>query len=72
MVGGSAHTVAMGGYFQGGGHSPLSPKLGLGVDQIISFTMVTVDGDIIDVTKTGKNLYLCFTPAALLPSNDHQ
>ena len=58
MVGGSAHTVAMGGYFQGGGHSPLSPKLGLGVDQIISFTMVTVDGDIVDVMKNGETLYL--------------
>ncbi|XP_074652771.1 uncharacterized protein LOC141907101 [Tubulanus polymorphus] len=52
-VGGAAHTVAMGGWFLGGGHSPLSRKLGLGVDQILSFAVVLPDGEIANVSATG-------------------
>ncbi|KAF7791875.1 hypothetical protein EIP86_002899 [Pleurotus ostreatoroseus] len=33
-----------GGWFQGGGHSALSPKYGLGVDNAIQLTVVTADG----------------------------
>ncbi|KAK7484359.1 hypothetical protein BaRGS_00024364, partial [Batillaria attramentaria] len=44
IVGGSAHTVAMGGYTQGGGHSPMSRMLGLAVDNLLAATIVLPDG----------------------------
>ncbi|KAL1914343.1 uncharacterized protein VTP21DRAFT_8982 [Calcarisporiella thermophila] len=45
VVGGNALTVgAAGGYVQGGGHSALSPKYGLSVDNVLQFTIVTADG----------------------------
>lgn len=53
VVGGSAPTVATGGYTQGGGHSPLSPMLGLAVDSTLGFTIVTADGSIITTTESG-------------------
>ena len=40
IVGGSAHTVAMGGYTQGGGHSPICRQLGLAVDSLLEATIV--------------------------------
>ena len=40
IVGGSAHTVAMGGYTQGGGHSPICRHLGLAVDSLLEATIV--------------------------------
>ncbi|KAK1230625.1 hypothetical protein PQX77_006277, partial [Marasmius sp. AFHP31] len=36
---------AAGGWIGGGGHSALSPKYGLGVDNAIQFTIVTANGD---------------------------
>jgi FAD/FMN-containing dehydrogenase len=33
-----------GGWITGGGHSPLSSKFGLGVDQVLSLQVVTADG----------------------------
>ncbi|KAK7484360.1 hypothetical protein BaRGS_00024365 [Batillaria attramentaria] len=45
MVGGSAHTVAMGGYTMGGGHSPISRSLGLCVDNLLEATII-LDYDI--------------------------
>ncbi|XP_067676911.1 uncharacterized protein [Haliotis asinina] len=53
VVGGSAHTVAMGGYTLGGGHSPMSRSLGLAVDNLLEVTMVTVDGSIVNATASG-------------------
>ncbi|KAF8163701.1 hypothetical protein B0H34DRAFT_672644 [Crassisporium funariophilum] len=46
VVGGSDESVAViGGYTQGGGHSPLSATLGLGVDRVqLQFKVVTPDG----------------------------
>ncbi|KAI0265565.1 hypothetical protein BC834DRAFT_165693 [Gloeopeniophorella convolvens] len=35
---------AAGGWFQGGGHSVLSPTYGLGVDNLLQATIVTADG----------------------------
>ena len=35
VAGDAAVVVAAGGYLQGGGHSPFSPFLGLGVDNVI-------------------------------------
>jgi len=36
---------AAGGWLLGGGHSALSPKYGLGVDNVLQFTVVTSPGD---------------------------
>lgn len=33
-----------GGWITGGGHSPLSSKFGLGVDQVLSLQVVTAEG----------------------------
>ena len=56
-VGGSAHTVSPGGYTLGGGHSPVSRTLGLGVDSVLEFTMVTADGSIVAVTQNSKKCF---------------
>ena len=53
-VGGSAHTVSPEGYVLGGGHSPVTRKLGLGVDQILEFTLVTADGSAVNVSENGS------------------
>lgn len=46
VVGGYAGTVsASGGWVQGGGHSVLSPVLGLGVDRVLQYRLVTPDGE---------------------------
>ena len=67
-VGGSAHTVSIGGYMLGGGHSPMTRMLGLGVDSILEITLVTAQGDIVTATNTCKlhkygkitfKLYMC-------------
>lgn len=45
VVGGSDKTVgAAGGWLQGGGHGALSPSMGLGVDRVLQFRVVTPDG----------------------------
>jgi len=47
VVGGGAHSVgAAGGWLLGGGHSPLSFTYGLGVDNVIQFTIVLADGSV--------------------------
>jgi len=44
-VGGTAATVVpAGGYFQGGGHSALSPTLGLAADNCLEISVVIADG----------------------------
>lgn len=35
---------AAGGWLQGGGHSSLSPRYGLGVDNVLEIEIVTADG----------------------------
>ncbi|KAF5361121.1 hypothetical protein D9758_009078 [Tetrapyrgos nigripes] len=45
LVGGSDRSVgASGGWLQGGGHSMLSNTMGLGVDRVLQFKVVTPDG----------------------------
>ncbi|KDQ14470.1 hypothetical protein BOTBODRAFT_342903 [Botryobasidium botryosum FD-172 SS1] len=45
VLGGATSSVgAAGGWALGGGHSFLSPQYGLGVDNILQFAVVTVDG----------------------------
>ena len=43
-VGGACTTVAMGGYYLGGGHSPLTRSFGLAVDNVMGISMITLDG----------------------------
>ncbi|CAF3195138.1 unnamed protein product [Rotaria sp. Silwood2] len=44
-IGGTSGTVsAVGGYLQGGGHSPLSRWKGMAVDQVLEYDVVTADG----------------------------
>ncbi|KAF9061173.1 hypothetical protein BDP27DRAFT_1406835 [Rhodocollybia butyracea] len=46
IVGGYSETVgASGGWIMGGGHSVLSPTLGLGVDRVLEYKLVTPDGE---------------------------
>ncbi|CAE7193056.1 unnamed protein product [Rhizoctonia solani] len=48
IVGGAARTVgAAGGWIQGGGHSPLGAMYGMGVDNVLQFTVVKADGKIV-------------------------
>ncbi|KAI1122431.1 hypothetical protein F5Y10DRAFT_254122 [Nemania abortiva] len=51
VVGGSSKTVSVGGYLTGGGHSILSPRLGLGADNVLELEMVTPMGDIITANE---------------------
>lgn len=46
-VGGTGDTIGLGGYLTGGGHSPLSAKLGLAVDQVLEMEVVLPSGDIV-------------------------
>ncbi|MCO5611704.1 hypothetical protein L7F22_065962 [Adiantum nelumboides] len=48
VVGGMSGSVSTaGGYMQGGGHSPLSPLLGLAADNILEMEVVTADGNLV-------------------------
>ncbi|GAB5592368.1 hypothetical protein Unana1_07268 [Umbelopsis nana] len=56
VVGGTGTSIAAaGGYVGGGGHSPLSPRFGLAVDNCLQFTVVLASGELIvanDVQNT--------------------
>ena len=45
LVGGTGDTIGLGGYLTGGGHSPLSAKFGLAVDQVLEMEVVTASGE---------------------------
>ncbi|KAG8736932.1 hypothetical protein FRC10_008705 [Ceratobasidium sp. 414] len=48
IVGGAANSVgAAGGWLQGGGHSPLGSMHGMGVDNVLQFTVVKANGKIV-------------------------
>ncbi|KAB5595771.1 ER-derived vesicles protein ERV41 [Ceratobasidium theobromae] len=52
VAGGAARSVgAAGGWVQGGGHSPLAFKCGLGVDNVLQFLVVTADGNVVMANK---------------------
>ncbi|PBK71142.1 FAD-binding domain-containing protein [Armillaria solidipes] len=52
LVGAVAATVvAAGGYIQGGGHSALSPLLGLAADNVLEFEVVTADSTYLKVNE---------------------
>ncbi|PGH17040.1 hypothetical protein AJ79_01424 [Helicocarpus griseus UAMH5409] len=53
VVGGEGETVGvMGGYIQGGGHSPLSSMYGTGADNVLAFEVVTPDGQFVTANFT--------------------
>ncbi|KAJ1308117.1 hypothetical protein OPQ81_002179 [Rhizoctonia solani] len=52
VVGGAARSVgAAGGWVQGGGHSPLGALFGMGVDNVLEFTVVKPNGQIVKANK---------------------
>ncbi|KAF8871190.1 FAD-binding domain-containing protein, partial [Infundibulicybe gibba] len=59
FLGGASTTVgASGGWVQGGGHSALSPTMGLGVDRVLQFKVVTPDGQLRTANKcTNPDLF---------------
>ncbi|XP_053374586.1 uncharacterized protein LOC123560760 [Mercenaria mercenaria] len=56
IVGGSAHTVSMGGYTLGGGHSPIGRKFGMAVDNLLEVEMVTSNGSLVYANISGTVL----------------
>ncbi|TQN68547.1 FAD-linked oxidoreductase ZEB1 [Colletotrichum shisoi] len=52
-VGGEGQTVGvMGGYVQGGGHSPMSGLWGMAADNVLSFDVVTADGRFVTASES--------------------
>ena len=51
VVGGSDKDVGIVGWLTGGGHSPVSPKYGLGVDNVLEMEIVTPKGDIVTANE---------------------
>lgn len=58
-IGGEGQTVgAMGGYVQGGGHSPLSSLYGMAADQVLNYEVVTADGRFVTAnSKENSDLF---------------
>ncbi|OQD91127.1 hypothetical protein PENANT_c001G02085 [Penicillium antarcticum] len=55
VVGGECPTVGLaGGYSQGGGHSALSSRYGLGADQVLSWEVINAKGDFITATRDNE------------------
>lgn len=55
VVGGEGETVGiMGGYIQGGGHSPLTGLYGTGADNVLSMEVVTADGEFVVANSTSN------------------
>ncbi|KAF4609837.1 hypothetical protein G7Y89_g15786 [Cudoniella acicularis] len=53
VVGGEGQDVGvLGGYIQGGGHSPMSPIYGMAADQILELKVVTPDGYFVTASST--------------------
>lgn len=53
VVGGEGQTVGvMGGYIQGGGHSPLSSIYGMGADQVLSMEVVLANGTFVTASAS--------------------
>ncbi|KAK4185687.1 FAD binding domain-containing protein [Podospora australis] len=59
LVGGEGKSVGfIGGYIQGGGHSPLTSIYGLAADHVLSIQLVTADGQFVTAdAKTKSDLF---------------
>jgi FAD/FMN-containing dehydrogenase len=58
VVGGGSKSVAVGGYFTGGGHSLLSARHGLAADQVLEMELVTPTGEIVTANECqNKDLF---------------
>ena len=66
VVGGTGDTIGLGGYLTGGGHSPLSAKFGLAVDQVLEMKVVTAAGDIL-VANAAQNTDLFWAMRGVSP-----
>lgn len=51
VVGGADPNVGIGGWLTGGGHSPVSSKYGLGVDQVLEIEAVVANGTLLTVNE---------------------
>ena len=56
IVGGSAHTVSMGGYTLGGGHAPICRMFGMAVDNLLEVEMVTANGSLVYADENSTRL----------------
>lgn len=60
--GGTCPTVGVGGFFLGGGHSPIGRLYGMSSDSILSMQIVTADGKLRTVSRTeNADLYWALT-----------
>ncbi|KAF3920455.1 hypothetical protein ABW20_dc0105412 [Dactylellina cionopaga] len=57
VTGGNPTVGCIGGYLQGGGHSPISSKYGMAVDQVLEFQVVTPAGKLITVNECENTDY---------------
>ncbi|KAL4221410.1 hypothetical protein ACF0H5_019668 [Mactra antiquata] len=57
IVGGSAHTVSMGGYTLGGGHSPIGRKFGLAIDNLLEVKLVIANGSVVIANENGTTVF---------------
>ena len=51
VVGGTCPTVGVAGWLHGGGHSPLTPWYGMGVDNVRQITIVTPDLRVLNASE---------------------
>ena len=72
VVGGSEPTVSVTGWMLGGGHSPVSPMLGLGVDSVLEIEMVDAAGSVVTMNKDGMTSQLTNgTVRNIIAEHDH-
>ncbi|EWC44300.1 hypothetical protein DRE_01126 [Drechslerella stenobrocha 248] len=57
VSGGNPTVGCVGGFLQGGGHSPISNKYGLAVDQVLEFKLVTPSGKYITANECENSDY---------------
>ncbi|RDW67504.1 hypothetical protein BP6252_08900 [Coleophoma cylindrospora] len=56
VIGGEGQTVGvMGGYIQGGGHSPLSSIYGIAADHVLAMEVVTADGRYVTASSSSNS-----------------
>ncbi|ESO97045.1 hypothetical protein LOTGIDRAFT_174677, partial [Lottia gigantea] len=68
VVGGADGSVGMGGYTQGGGHSPIGRSLGLAVDSLLEVKLITADGSTVTTSTSGTTIK--HTNGTVINSND--